>query len=768
MQDRTKVGDKAFQLSKLIQRGYPVVPGFAIPAGILQEFLETLNSSEALVADLPHSSFHLDVANWRQLQQVARRFRQEITQANLPPRLLRSILEAVREQEGTNVNLILRPSVFAPTAKQRLSNISGLLESHVCSYDEQAIAFALKQTWSQMFRAKSLLYWQWAGVDLRQINLGVLVQPFRNAIASGVLNATASEWEILATWGLGMSISQGEVLPDAFYIQPDTGNVREREIGNKTIAYRTSNTASIMMSYSSYIVTDLLAEEQQKQYALTEEYLQQLVHLASQLVKEIGANFTIEWTISNETPTGVLYITQISTPQSAIANVSSIKGLGAATGHVSANAHVIAHSQPKPEKIPKGAILVLPNITPDWLSLLQHVAGIVTEQGGLTSHAAILARELSIPAVVSVKDATKIIQSGERLQIDGDKGEIYHVARPEEEVKQEDASVQNSKLSIAQTLPHSLTPSLSPHLPIIATQLLVNVSQPSALAKVHFLPVDGVGLLRSELMVLNILEGKHPSVWIREGERVQLLERWYDAIAQFASAFEPKPVFYRSLDWRAHELRSLENSSATAVQSVLGERGTYSYLTNPTVFELELAALAKVQKAGYSNIHLLLPFVRTVEEFSFCRQKVEQAKLTEVRQFQLWIMAEVPSILFLVPEYVKAGVQGISIGTNDLTQLLLGVDREQGHLAKAFNESHPVVMDAIAQLIQMAQKANIPCSLCGQAPVLYPEIIEQLVRWGITSISVEPEAVERTCRAIARAEQKVILEAARRWLKDKG
>ncbi|KAF3888396.1 MULTISPECIES: putative PEP-binding protein [Nostocales] len=771
LQDRTKVGDKAFQLSKLIQRGYPVLPGFVVSAGVLREFLETLNSSEALVADLPHSSFHLDVANWRQLQQVARRFRQEITQANLPPRLLGAILEAVREQESKDLNLLIfRPSVVAPTAKQGLGNVSGLLEAQVCSYNEQAIAFALKQAWSQMFRAKSLLYWQWAGVELRQINLGVLVQPFRNAIASGVLNATSSEWEILATWGLGMSISQGEVLPDVFYIQPDTGNVREREIGNKTIAYRTSNASSIMMSEASYIVTDLLAEEKQKQYALTEEYLQQLVHLAGQLVKEIGANFTIEWTISNESTTGVLYITHISTPQSAIPNVSPIKGLAAATGRVSANAYVINNSQLKPEKIPNGAILVLPNITPDWLSLLQYVTGIVTEQGGLTSHAAILARELSIPAVVSVKDATKIIQTGERLQIDGDKGEIYHIARGEEEIKQEDAPVENEKFKVQslEGLPQSLTFSHSLQLPIIATQLLVNLSQPSAIAKVHTLPVDGVGLLRSELMVLNILEGKHPSVWIGEGERAQLLERWYDAIAQFARAFEPKPVFYRSLDWRSHELQSLENSSPTAIQSVLGERGTYSYLINPTVFELELAALAKVQRAGYSNIHLLLPFVRTVEEFSFCRQKVEQAKLTQVRQFQLWIMAEVPSVLFLMPEYVRAGVQGISIGTNDLTQLLLGVDREQGHLAKAFNESHPVVMDAIAQLIQMAQKANIPCSICGQAPVLYPEIIEQLVRWGITSISVEPDAVEQTYRAIARAEQRVILEAARRQLKDEG
>ncbi|GAB1541954.1 phosphoenolpyruvate synthase [Scytonema sp. NUACC21] len=772
LQDRTKVGEKAFHLSKIMQRGYPVVPGFVVSAEVLQEFLETLNSSEALVADLPHSSFHLDVANWRQLQQVAGRFRREIIKANLPPRLLSTILEAAKELKSSC--LIFRPSVIVPTARNGLGNISGLLESQICQYDEQAIAFALKQAWSQVFRAKSLVYWQWAGIDLREINLGVIVQPIQSAIASGLLCANSSTWEILATWGLGKTISQGEVLPDVYYIQPETGVVREQQIGNKTIAYRIPNAGSVLVQKDSCLVTDFLNEDQQKQYALPEEFLQQLTQLASQLVREIGENFTLEWTISHETATKTLYLTQVSAPQFAVPNFQSLKGLGAAAGYAIATAHVIVNLKQKPEQIPKGGLLVLPTITPDWLPLLHNVAGIVTEQGGLTSHAAILARELGIPAVVNVLNATSIIQTGDRLQIDGERGEIYRVPK-EEEIGHEDkeATIQGSKdmgtgfmEKNSPPLPHPATPyfPLSVQLPIIATQLLVNLSQPSAIEKAQNLPVDGVGLLRSELMVLNILEGKHPHIWLREGNQARLLELWRDAILQFVRAFEPKPVFYRSLDWRSHELPSLQDSLLTSAQSMLGERGTFSYVRNPAIFEIELAALAEVQKAGYSNIHLLLPFVRTVKEFSFCQEKVEQAKLTQERQFQLWIMAEVPSILFLLPEYVKAGVQGISIGTNDLTQLLLGVDREQGHLGKAFNERHPVVMNAIAQLIKMAQDANIPCSICGQAPAIYPEIIDQLVRWGISSISVEPEAVERTYQAIARAEQRVILEAARRQL----
>jgi pyruvate,water dikinase len=300
----------------------------------------------------------------------------------------------------------------------------------------------------------------------------------------------------------------------------------------------------------------------------------------------------------------------------------------------------------------------------------------------------------------------------------------------------------------------------------IATQLLVNLSQPRLIEQVKDLPVDGVGLLRSELMVLSVLAGQHPQTWIDQGHQAELVHLWQEQICQFARAFAPRPIFYRSLDWRSHELPSLTGGYAAdalipEINPVLGKRGTFSYVQDSTIFDLELAALAAAQQSGYTNIHLLLPFVRTVEEFTFCHRRVEQAGLTQVAQFQLWIMAEVPSILFLLPEYVKAGVQGISIGTNDLTQLLLGVDRDRGELAAAFDERHPVVMQAIAQIIQMAKQARIPCSICGQAPALYPELIDSLVGWGITSISVEPDAVERTYEAIARAEKRLILEAAR-------
>nr|NMG10456.1 phosphoenolpyruvate synthase [Brasilonema sp. UFV-L1] len=452
-QDRAKVGDKAFYLSRIMQRGYPVVPGFVVSAEVLREFLETLNSYEALVADLPHSSLHLDVNNWRQLQQVAGRLRQEISTAHLPTHLLSQIVNAAQKLESSY--LIFRPTFVVPTTKHGINQTSGLLESQVCQCDEEAIAQALKHTWSQIFRAKSLLYWQWAGIKLQQINLGVLVQPFRNAIASGLLNANSSEWEILATWGLGVAMTQGEVLPDVYYIHPETETVREQQLGNKMLAYRLNDQASVaalqtaptsvVFSNDSSLVAYVLEEEQQKQYALPEEYLQELIQLASQIVKETDVNLTLEWTISCDV-TSTLFLTQISTPLT-ISHFHLIRGLGASTGRVTATAYVI-NSQQKPEQLPKGVILVATTIAPDWLPLLQQASGIITVQGGITSHAAILARELGIPAVVSVTDATIIFQTGEKLLIDGDKGEVYRLTREAgeaREIGQANKSIQNHR-----------------------------------------------------------------------------------------------------------------------------------------------------------------------------------------------------------------------------------------------------------------------------------------------------------------------------------
>ena len=852
--DRLAVGEKAFYLSHLTHRDYPVIPGFVIKAPVLREFLASIEWLDPFFADLANSALHLDVDNPRQLQLVAQHIRKEIIATALPEAWLDQLMGICRNLPTKA--LIFRPSLALPSPVSLDSsvNLSALWESHVCALSAEtiasgaarsAIANALKKTWAELFRARSLLYWQRLGVQLQKINLAVLVQPLQNCLASGwlktgvsisrsVVRGQPSSYEIQATWGLEMSLVKGEVLPD-FYevileddsIAPACVSVRivNQKLGVKSLAYRLleNSAPSVEERWNQVAVNPPLqiylpSEEQQKQYVLPTSYLQDLVQLGHQLTAELGSALSVGWIlVANESEVSQLkfYITQIQTceyqyegfkqesglllsqrshqererermPQLTANNQVEVgfaanstfvnqefattspasqvfKGLGAAGGKAIAKAQVVTDFTQDWEAIPAGEILILKHLHPDWLPLLRKAAGVVAEQGGMTCHAAIIARELGIPAVVGVSNATKMIQTGGFLLVDGDRGEIHLGTEQGLQLKKQKNRSRKSTVELGdqerfQTL----------NLPsLMATQLMVNLSQPSTIERAANLPVDGVGLLRSELMLLEVLEGQHPNRWLNSGHREQLVERLTEAVCEFANAFAPRPVFYRSLDWRSHEFQNAFPQSTKEANPMLGMRGTFAYLQDQTFFDLELEVLQDVFQSGYSNVNLILPFVRTVEEFAFCRRRIAEFDLFSSSQFQLWMMAEVPSVLFLLPDYVKAGCMGISIGTNDLTQLLLGVDRDQAEMSAAFDERHPAVMQAIRQLIEMAKKAGIPCSICGQAPAQYPELIEHLVRWGISSISVSLDAVEFTHNAIVRAEQRLILEAARQQLGEK-
>ena len=281
---------------------------------------------------------------------------------------------------------------------------------------------------------------------------------------------------------------------------------------------------------------------------------------------------------------------------------------------------------------------------------------------------------------------------------------------------------------------------------------MVNLSQSSHLSD-FATAIDGVGLIRSEWLLLDGLGGRHPQQWIDGGHMDELEGILVHKLQAILSVCGNKPVRYRSLDLRSHEWTYLHGSPHREVNPMLGLRGTFSYQQDFRLFQTELSALRTLQRSGYSNLELILPFVRTVEEVNACQHQITQAGLSEENPFRLWIMAEVPSVLFLLSNYARAGIHGIAIGTNDLTQLLLAVDREQPILANTYDERHPAVLAALHHLVKQAQIENIACSLCGQAPVRFPEIIDLLVAWGIDSICIEPGAIDRTRRAIFQAEQ---------------
>jgi pyruvate,water dikinase len=297
-----------------------------------------------------------------------------------------------------------------------------------------------------------------------------------------------------------------------------------------------------------------------------------------------------------------------------------------------------------------------------------------------------------------------------------------------------------------------------------ATRLYVNLAEPDLAEDVARLDVDGVGLLRAEFLLLSALANMHPQQMLEERRGEQFAARMAEGIGRIARAFHPRPVIYRAMDFRSNEFRGLaggERYEPNEANPMIGLRGCYRYTRQPELFALELSALREV-RARYDNVHLMIPFVRTGSEFRACRKLIDESGIMAAGRMELWVMAEVPSVVTWLPEYVRLGETGVSIGSNDLTQLVLGVDRDNEQLAEIYDERDPAVLDAIRAIIARCRELRITCSICGQAPSVHPEYAEMLVRYGIDSVSVSPDAVERTRRNIARAEQRIILAAAAR------
>ena len=364
----------------------------------------------------------------------------------------------------------------------------------------------------------------------------------------------------------------------------------------------------------------------------------------------------------------------------------------------------------------------------------------------MTSHAAIVSRELGVPCVVGTRTATQTLRDGTLVTVNGREGTVLAGAVP---------SSEGSARPVT-------TPSVASPI-ITATRIYVNLGEPARAEEIARRDVDGVGLLRAEFMMLDALGGVHPQEMLARGKTEEFVRRMTDGLRAFASAFAPRPVIYRAMDFRSNEFRSLDGGAQhepSEANPMIGYRGCFRYTREPDLFALELRALAEVRRE-HPNLHLMLPFVRTGWEMRQCRKLIDASPLDGARDLELWVMAEVPSVVSWLDEYVRLGVTGVSIGSNDLTQLMLGVDRDSELLAPYYDERDRAVLDAIRAIIERAHSLGITASICGQAPSVHPEYAARLVTWGIDSISVNPDAIERTRRNVAAAEQKLLLDSAR-------
>ncbi|MGB3402504.1 MAG: putative PEP-binding protein [Microcoleaceae cyanobacterium] len=789
--DRDIVGNQGLYLSRLIH-DHPVRSGVVLPAQELWHFLETIDWREPLFVDLSHSSLHLDVSNSQNLQRIAQGICHHILTAPTPSAWLNLFSEILQSS-----------SVTAVTFQGYLSGseikTEGILDPIWTGGNPTAMATGLKLAIAEFFHAKSLFYWDYSGRTLQQLQPTILIQPFYSVTAAGIIQVHDHQWEIQATPGLNLSIDWGQTEPDSYYIHPQTLQVQAQNLGHKTIAYYLKSSARESVSQAeinethhilpqtaqladSPLQAEIVPPQQQTAWVLETTQLHDLIQLTQRARTQLGQSCQLRWmfgTTSPEVPEQFYwyFINPLTTVSTSIATVSDkrltdqstdattehqiLSGLGVSGGIVVAKTVVISSTSSPDIQLQPESILVLPKITSEYFPLLKQAVGIIAELGSMTGHGAILARELGIPAVLGVRGATQQIQTGEFVLIEGEQGEV-HLLGTEEPTEAFYSDLNSASIELSK-----------PTTVAINTHLMVNISQPNSIERLQNLPIDGIGLLRSELLALDVLPVQKQNQtwnfqqWLQPQFQSEFIQRMADSLRSFTVALAPKPIFYRALDLREFysEVRPFWGETDWEyihLRQRLHHHESSDNSDNKTLFDLELAVLSQLYQWGYENVNLILPMVRSVEEFSVYQYWVKQAKLTENATFKLWIMAEVPSVLFLLPDYVKAGVEGVAIGTNDLTQFMLGIDRNNNEHLTHLNASHSAVTAAIRQIIQMAKSADIPCCICGDAPVLYPELIQEFIRWGVTSLSVHPEAVQSTYHTIIQAERRLLVEEIRR------
>ena len=426
------------------------------------------------------------------------------------------------------------------------------------------------------------------------------------------------------------------------------------------------------------------------------------------------------------------------------------RGLGASPG-IGKGKVVILAGPREIGRVQKGDVLVTEMTTPDFVPAMKKASAIVTNSGGMTCHAAIVSREMGIPCIVGTKNGTQLLKEGQFVTVDATRGMVYDgdVAL-EGEKKEESAAGAAGGAGVAAVV----------SAPVTGTKIYVNLAEVDLAGKVSKLPCDGVGLLRAEFMMGDI--GEHPKKMIKEGRSREYIDKLAEKMRIFATAFYPRPVVYRTSDFKTNEYRNLRGGEEFEPQEanpMMGYRGCARYIAEPEVFSLELQAIKKVREEfGMKNLWVMLPFVRRIGEIRAIKEMLKAHGIHHTRDFKLWIMVEVPSTVFLIDQFCKEGIDGVSIGSNDLTQLILGIDRDNATLAEGFDERNAAVLRAIERVVKVCAENKVTCSLCGQAPSVYPDFAEKLVEFGITSMSVNPDAVERTRRIVASAEMKVLLK----------
>ncbi len=748
--DLALAGGKGANLGEMTRRGAPVPPGFVVSVVSYETFLAD-NGLDVRLAEILAG---IDVYRTAGLVEVARAAQQAILSAPMPADLSVEIAEAYRELgEGL---VAVRSSATAEDLPD--ASFAGQQRTYLNVQGIDQVLETLKGCWASLFEARAIFYRAEQNFNQLGVGIAVPVQRMVQSEISGVMftaepnRSDRTKVFIEAVYGLGESVVSGAVTPDSYLIQKDGLEILEKRLVPQS-RMLTRNPDSAGAEDLNHEVD--VPVEQARSYKLTDTQIAEIAQYGLTLEEAYSHPQDIEWAIEDDT----FYITQ-TRPITTLSSVGESEGLevdesvypmllqgtpaspGSATGTVIVLPKIEESSLDQLDRVKDGDILVTEMTTPDYVPAMKRAKAIVTDHGGRTAHAAIISRELSIPCTVGTGEATTTLTGGQIVTVDGSTGRVYAGAAP-------GAGAAINADDAAASLKTK-------------TNVYVNLAEPDLADVIAARNVDGVGLLRAEFIVARI--GEHPRLMIEEGRGEEYTQKVYDGLIKFAAAFDPRPVIYRTTDFKTNEYRNLRGGDRyepVEENPMIGYRGAGRYVKEPDIFALEIEAVCRV-RALHPNLHVMIPFVRTVNELVHTKSLLEQYGLRRGDNgFKLWMMAEVPSNVILLEEFIKVGIDGVSIGSNDLTQLVLGVDRDNAILADDFDERNEAVMRALETIVTTSTRLGITCGICGQAPSFFPELTAKLVEWGITSVSVSPDVINHTRRIVYEVESAQAADAAK-------
>ena len=765
-----EAGGKGANLGEMSAAGFPIPPGFVTTAGAYFKFLDANN----LKGPMNEILNKLDVNDSDKLNEASEKIKKMIVESRIPKDLEDDIISNYKklcERAGREVYVAVRSSATAedlPTA-----SFAGQQSTYLNIKGPENVVISVKDCWASLFEPRAIYYRVENRFEHMKVGLAAVVQMMIQSEKAGVIFTVDPLYQdpaimsIETGFGLGETVVSGQITPDTYRYDKEQGKIIDKKI---------SKQPWMLIKIKGKNERVEIKDEMQETQKLSDLEIMDLAKIAMNIERHYNYPQDIEFAVEKsnlyivqsrpittlkekkgaegsaaeqkkeekkEEEKGALKMEQKGTDISGAKIL--VKGSGASPG-VGIGKVKLIKSAKEIKRMEHGDILVTEMTTPDFVPAMKKAAAIVTDTGGMTSHAAIVSRELGVPCVVGTGNATTVLQEGTDISVDGTHGIIYegivNIAAPPSKGEK------GGPTTMAEAVP------------VTGTKIYVNLASVDLAEKVAQLPVDGVGLLRAEFMVADM--GAHPRKMMEEGRAQEFIDRLADDLRKFAAAFYPRPVVYRATDFKTNEYRNLpggEKYEPHEENPMMGWRGAARYITDPEAFKMELKAIKKVREEYHlPNLWLMIPFVRRIGELRAIKQFMHEVGLYRTRDFKLWIMVEVPSTVFLIDQFCEEGIDGISIGTNDLTQLILGIDRDNATMASGFDERNEAVIRALKQVITTCKRYGVTTSLCGQAPSVYPEFAEKLVEFGTTSMSVNPDAVVRTRKIVASAEQKTILE----------